>query len=40
VDALAEAAGKSPGLLAALILELEFKGVLRTLPGKRFVLNG
>jgi DNA processing protein len=40
VDALAEASGKSPGLLAALILELEFKGLLRTLPGKRFVLNG
>jgi DNA processing protein len=39
VDALAEATGKSPGILASVLLELEFKGILRTLPGKRYILN-
>ncbi|MBL7804201.1 MAG: DNA-protecting protein DprA [Saprospiraceae bacterium] len=40
VDELAQAAGLPPGELAAAVLALEFKGVVRTLPGKRYVLTG
>lgn len=40
IDRLTEKAGLSPGELAALILNLEFKGVIRTLPGKRYVVSG
>lgn len=38
VDALSLAAGIAPGALASLILHLEFKGLVRTLPGKRYVV--
>ena len=38
IDALTLAAQRSPGELATLILGLEFKGVVRTLPGKRYIL--
>lgn len=38
VDELALAAQCAPGQLAALLLGLEFKGVIRTLPGKRYEL--
>lgn len=37
IDQLSERAGLSPGALASLILDLEFKGLIRTLPGKRYV---
>lgn len=39
IDQLTHAAGHSPGEMAALLLGLEFKGVVRTLPGKRYVLR-
>ena len=39
IDQLSMLAGLSPGELAALLLELEFKGAIRTLPGKRYRLN-
>lgn len=38
IDQLSAAAACPPGLLASHILALEFKGVLRTLPGKRYSL--
>ncbi len=38
IDQLTLAAQQSPGALAALLLGLEFKGVVRTLPGKRYIL--
>ncbi len=38
IDALALAAGQSTGALASLILGLEFRGLIRTLPGKRYVV--
>jgi len=38
IDALALVAGHSTGMLASLILGLEFRGVIRTLPGKRYVV--
>lgn len=38
IDELTEATGRSPGELASLVLGLEFKGVVRTMPGKRYVL--
>lgn len=38
IDQLTAATGQSPGTLAALLLGLEFKGVVRTLPGKRYIL--
>jgi len=38
IDELSLATEQSPGALAALLLGLEFKGVVRTLPGKRYVL--
>lgn len=37
IDRLALAANLSPGELAAHILSLEFQGLLRTLPGKRYI---
>lgn len=40
IDELTETARRSPGELAALLLGLEFKGVLRTLPGKRYEVTG
>jgi DNA processing protein len=38
IDDLSYKSGISGGLLASYILDLEFQGVLRTLPGKRYVL--
>lgn len=38
IDELTLAAGRSPGELASLLLGLEFRGVIRTLPGKRYIL--
>lgn len=40
IDELTQAAQLPPGELASLLLGLEFKGVVRTLPGKRYVLLG
>jgi DNA processing protein len=40
VDQLSIASGLSPGALAARILSLEFRGVIKTLPGKRYTLLG
>jgi DNA processing protein len=40
VDQLALASQLSPGELASVILGLEFKGLVRTLPGKRYVVTG
>jgi len=39
IDELTRAANQSPGALAALLLGLEFKGMVRTLPGKRYILT-
>lgn len=38
IDELTLAAQFSPGELASLLLGLEFKGLVRTLPGKRYIL--
>lgn len=38
IDELSLNAQLSPGLLASLLLNLEFKGLVRTLPGKRYAL--
>lgn len=38
IDELGLAAGLGTGALASLILGLEFRGVLRTLPGKRYLV--
>ena len=38
VDQLSHASHTSQGELAALLLGLEFKGIVRSLPGKRYVL--
>jgi DNA processing protein len=39
IDALTIEARKSHSEIAALLLQLEFKGVVRALPGKRYLLN-
>lgn len=39
IDRLTAEAKLSPGELASLILGLEFKGVIRTLPGKRYMVS-
>jgi DNA processing protein len=39
IDQLTIAAQLPPGELASLILGLEFKGVIRTLPGKRYMVS-
>lgn len=39
IDQLTLAAKLPPGELASLILGLEFKGVIRTLPGKRYMVT-
>ncbi len=39
IDQLTMAAKLPPGELASLILELEFKGIIRTLPGKRYMIS-
>jgi DNA processing protein len=36
IDQLTFLAELEPGLLASQILDLEFKGIIRTLPGKRY----
>lgn len=38
IDALAAAVGTDSGSLAALLLSLEFKGYIRPLPGKRYMV--
>jgi DNA processing protein len=38
IDQLTFKTGLKPGELASLLLKLEFQGVLRSLPGKRYVL--
>ncbi|MCB9274468.1 MAG: DNA-protecting protein DprA [Lewinellaceae bacterium] len=38
IDFLATASGKLNSELAGILLELEFKGLIRALPGKRFIL--
>ncbi|MBL7776481.1 MAG: DNA-protecting protein DprA [Saprospiraceae bacterium] len=38
IDALSLSTQLSPGALATLLLGLEFKGLVRTLPGKRYTL--
>lgn len=40
IDELSMAAGVPPGNLARLLLGLEFKGLIRTLPGKRYRISG
>lgn len=40
IDQLALAAQLNPGTLASHILNLEFKGIIRTLPGKRYIVSG
>jgi len=40
IDELSDAAGLLHGNLARLLLGLEFKGVIRTLPGKRYRMSG
>ncbi len=39
IDDLTIACGLSPGPLASVLLNLEFRGVVSTLPGKRYRLN-
>lgn len=39
IDELSMAAQLPPGELASRILDLEFKGIVRTLPGKRYILT-
>jgi DNA processing protein len=38
VDQLSYASGIAHSVLASLLLNLEFRGVVRSLPGKRYVL--
>ena len=40
IDDLILAANKPPGEIATLILHLEFKGLLKTQPGKRYLAMG
>ncbi|MCY7326968.1 MAG: DNA-processing protein DprA [Saprospiraceae bacterium] len=40
IDLLSSSANLPPGELAALLLALEFKGAIRTLPGKRYRVMG
>lgn len=39
IDQLSNAVGLSSSQMATLLLTLEFKGVVRTLPGKRYMLT-
>jgi DNA processing protein len=39
IDELSMAAQLPPGELASRILDLEFRGIVRTLPGKRYILT-
>ena len=38
IDRLIAGLGKSSSEMASLLLQLEFKGVIRSLPGKRYAL--
>lgn len=38
IDQLTAAMGKTPSEMASLLLNMEFKGVIRSLPGKRYIL--
>ncbi len=38
IDAISHRTGLSQGQLAAVLLDMEFKGLIKSLPGKRFVL--
>ncbi len=40
IDQLTQAVQLTPGELASHILALEFKGIIRTLPGKRYIVSG
>jgi len=40
IDLLTLSAQLAPGELANHILNLEFKGIIRTLPGKRYIISG
>jgi DNA processing protein len=40
IDQLSFVAQFAPGALASHILNLEFKGIIRTLPGKRYIVSG
>lgn len=40
IDQLTQAVTFTPGELATHILNLEFKGIIRTLPGKRYIVAG
>jgi DNA processing protein len=39
IDLLSSQAQLTPGELASIVLNLEFKGIIRTLPGKRYILS-
>jgi DNA processing protein len=39
IDALFQDTTMSPGRMASILLDLEFRGLVRTLPGKRYVLG-
>lgn len=39
IDQLSSQAQLTPGELASVILALEFKGIIRTLPGKRYLIS-
>lgn len=38
IDALGHLTGLPPHRLSALLLEMEFKGIIRSLPGKRYII--
>jgi DNA processing protein len=40
IDTLVHALELPPGVVATHILNLEFKGIIRTLPGKRYIISG
>jgi DNA processing protein len=39
IDALFQDTTMSPGRMASILLDMEFRGLVRTLPGKRYVLG-
>ena len=39
IDELIQASGLSPAKVSEILLDMEIKGLLRQLPGKRFSLN-
>jgi len=40
IDTLAYQSKSTPGELAAILLSLEFKGAIKSLPGKKFMAIG